>query len=468
MEILEGMYDYTFTPSTTNDKAKIHLKTSNSSDATDLELHQDASTYFDELQLDAGVVLSPHTPFSSEAQIYLYELSTTGSTENTLDLSHFKEVTSQEENGEQTNEWVLKLPENSFGERTEGESRYQLTLSETDGSSLSSVVLEKDNLEVHSSGEIYLEWEEGRKGFAMYDQSEKGYRLTPVINDAGEDAILLKNPNGLGGSYAFGDSLSLKAEQFIDLLPEAVTSSPIAQALANVADGYEADLSYGLEFNAGMIFGYDAGATEVGSFFYLDPRAARPAGEYWPKEGSEALWSYSTTEDDYTASMAEILLQFGAGVDRLQRPDRFLISNENVQYNSEEKTLSFPLDEKKFGSIYTSTEKKEDQRIETITYHLNSTSATNIFCKRKPGGDINAHRDRAHADSTESVYKAILPEGVSVRSDFKSEVGDPTIKLRTNAYVEFPNVRDSLGMDAAIALDWFNHDTTVNQESEQR
>ena len=51
-----------------------------------------------------------------------------------------------------------------------------------------------------------------------------------------------------------------------------------------MADGYEADLSYGLEFNAGMIFGYDAGATEVGSFFYLDPRAARPTGEYWPKK----------------------------------------------------------------------------------------------------------------------------------------------------------------------------------------
>ena len=54
-------------------------------------------------------------------------------------------------------------------------------------------------------------------------------------------------------------------------------------------------------------------------------------------------------------------------------------------------------------------------------------------------------------DSTEGVYKAILPEGVSVRSDFKSEGSDPTIKLRTNAYVEYPNVRDAFGMDAAIA-----------------
>ena len=84
-----------------------------------------------------------------------------------------------------------------------------------------------------------------------------------MIDDSGKNTILLKNPNGLGGSYEFGDSLSLKAEQFIDLLPEAVTSSPIAQALANVADGYEADLSYGLEFNAGMIFGYDAGAQKL-------------------------------------------------------------------------------------------------------------------------------------------------------------------------------------------------------------
>ena len=95
-----------------------------------------------------------------------------------------------------------------------------------------------------------------------------------------------------------------------------------------MADGYEADLSYGLEFNAGMIFGYDAGATELGSFFYLDPRAARPIGDYWPEGDDDSLWSYNTTGEDYTASMAEILLQFGAGVDRLQRPDRFLISKK--------------------------------------------------------------------------------------------------------------------------------------------
>ena len=66
------------------------------------------------------------------------------------------------------------------------------------GALLSSVTLEKDNLEVHGSGEIYLEWEESRKGFAMYDQSAKGYRLTPVIDDSGKNTILLKNPNGLG------------------------------------------------------------------------------------------------------------------------------------------------------------------------------------------------------------------------------------------------------------------------------
>ena len=66
---------------------------------------------------------------------------------------------------------------------------------------------------------IYLEWEESRNGFALYDKSEGGYRLTPMIDDQVEDTLLLTNPNGLGGSYTFGDSLNLKAEQFIDLLP---------------------------------------------------------------------------------------------------------------------------------------------------------------------------------------------------------------------------------------------------------
>ena len=69
-EEVEGLYAYTFTPSTTNSQAKIQLKKSNDSDSTDLEIHKDASAYFDDLQLDAGVVLSTHTPFSSEAQIY--------------------------------------------------------------------------------------------------------------------------------------------------------------------------------------------------------------------------------------------------------------------------------------------------------------------------------------------------------------------------------------------------------------
>ena len=50
---------------------------------------------------------------------------------------------------------------------------------------------------------------------------------------------------------------------------------------------------------------------------------------------------------------------------------------------------------------------------------------------------------------------------------FKSEEGDPTIK-QEQMLCRVPNVRDALGMDAAIALDWFNDDTTVNQESEQR
>ncbi len=140
-EEVEGLYAYTFTPSTTNSQAKIQLKTSNDSDSTDLEIHNDASAYFDDLQLDAGVVLSTHTPFSSEAQIYLYELSTTGNTEHILDLSHFKEVTTHHEDGTKDNEWVLALPEKSFGELTEGSNRYQLTLSETDGSSLNSMVL---------------------------------------------------------------------------------------------------------------------------------------------------------------------------------------------------------------------------------------------------------------------------------------------------------------------------------------
>ena len=218
-----------------------------------------------------------------------------------------------------------------------------------------------------------------------------------------------------------------------------------------------------------MIFGYDAGATEIGNFFYLDPRAARPTGEYWPNGDSDPLWSYDTTEDDYTASMAEILLQFGAGVDRLQRPDRFLISNENVQYNSDEKTLSFPLTQKKFGSIYTSTEKKEEQRVETITVSFEQyINDQHLFVNDNQEAISTPIEMELTLDSAEGVYKAILPEGVSVRNDFISEVGDPTIKLRTNAYVEFPNVRDALGMDAAIALDWFNDDTTVNQESEQR
>ena len=70
-EILEGMYAYTFTPSTTNGRAKIQLKTSNGSDASDLEIHQDASTYFDDLQLDAGVVLS-HTHHSAAKHRFIF------------------------------------------------------------------------------------------------------------------------------------------------------------------------------------------------------------------------------------------------------------------------------------------------------------------------------------------------------------------------------------------------------------
>ena len=67
-------------------------------------------------------------------------------------------------------------------------------------------------------------------------------------------------------------------------------------------------------------------------------------GDYWPEGDDDSKWSYNTTGEDYTASMAEILLQFGAGVDRLQRPDRFLISNEDVVYNSTDNSVSFPLE----------------------------------------------------------------------------------------------------------------------------
>ena len=71
-------------------------------------------------------------------------------------------------------------------------------------------------------------------------------------------------------------------------------------------------------------------------------------------------------------------------------------------------------------------------------------------------------------DAAAGVYKAVLPAGVKVRNDFNSVDGSTKITLRTTAYVEFPDVRNALGMDAAIALDWFNDDTTVNQETEQR
>ena len=210
----------------------------------------------------------------------------------------------------------------------------------------------------------------------MYDQSGKGYRLTPVIDDSGEDAILLKKSKWAGGSYEFGDSLSLKAEQFIDLLPEAVTSSPIAQALANVADGYEADLSYGLKFNAGMMAMTLARQKWAASSILIHVQHVR-----LENIGRRKIQKHSGATAPQKTTTRQVWQRYYSNLelrDRLQRPDRFLISNENVQYNNEEKTLSFPLDEKKFGSIYTSTEKKKTKGLKPSRYHLNSTSATNI------------------------------------------------------------------------------------------
>jgi hypothetical protein len=305
--------------------------------------------------------------------------------------------------------WVIKLPQNSFGDN--------LGVEGTFGRKRVAVSFDQPNLFIPASpandNTVWLEWDNSRAGFAVYDAPAAGNRLQysqpvaatsfnliaaelsdrfssdnvagqtfdlririlpendprnlyqpsvasapagdPRLNEqtnrfvavsfVGEEPVqgglVVTSPSldcppdlyvyrlDFGDGLNISDTTTLRLNDLVSLLGDSLGDSPLLDVLGSVTEGYEAEFSYSFGLNGGLVAGYDSRTSELADLFYIDTRGVLPYAS-WVERNPTDLWGFNTAPAGYDPVFAEALLRLDAGLDRLQRPDRFKLSSADL------------------------------------------------------------------------------------------------------------------------------------------
>ena len=159
--------------------------------------------------------------------------------------------------------------------------------------------------------------------FRGEDPVQGGLIVNPPSLDCPPDLYVYRLDFGDG--FNSSGSANLRLNDLIGLLGD----NPFLEAIGSVADDYEAEFSYAFGMNGGLIAGYDTRTADLEDFFYLDTRGVLPFAQ-WVEGQPSDLWGFDTAQDGYDPGFAEALLRLDAGLDRLQRPDRFKLNGETL------------------------------------------------------------------------------------------------------------------------------------------
>ena len=157
--------------------------------------------------------------------------------------------------------------------------------------------------------------------FRGEDPVQGGLIVNPPSLDCPPDLYVYRLDFGDG--FNSSGSANLRLNDLIGLLGD----NPFLEAIGSVADDYEAEFSYAFGMNGGLIAGYDTRTADLEDFFYIDTRGVLPFAQ-WVEGQPSDLWGFDTAQDGYDPGFAEALLRLDAGLDRLQRPDRFKLNGK--------------------------------------------------------------------------------------------------------------------------------------------
>ncbi|MFO0017228.1 MAG: hypothetical protein ACK52U_11830, partial [Synechococcaceae cyanobacterium] len=210
--------------------------------------------------------------------------------------------------------------------------------------------------------------------------------------------------------------------------------------------------------------------SELSDLFYIDTRGVLPYAS-WVERNPTDLWGFNTAPAGYDPVFAEALLRLDAGLDRLQRPDRFKLSSADLPttwVSESAGVLSFSLaalagpgaEPNPLAELEVF--KDGGERPRSFTLRLEPVAASTYLLERNTGSGwegvsqaVNLELALAQVGSVD-VYRAPLPSGLRLRT-----AGLSSADLRATALIELPNARSLLGLEAAAALELY-HATLTN------
>lgn len=287
-----------------------------------------------------------------------------------------------------------------------------------------------------------------------------GLIVTPPSLDCPPDLYVYRLDFGDGLNVS--DSTTLRLTDLVGLLGDGLGSSLLLDALGSVAQGYEAEFSYSFGLNGGLIAGYDTRTSDLADFAYLDTRGVLPFAT-WVERNPDDLWGFDSAPGGYDAGFAEALLRLDAGLDRLQRPDRFKLTSSDLPagWVSGERRRAHLL-AGRWQRSQSARRSGDPQGWRPATGDRPDRAGAGR--RRAPSVPAGQRRrrhpvtDRVSLDlwldrsvPATPVYRASLPAGLHLRAD-----GLVNTDLRATALIELPDARALLGLQAAAALDLYH------------
>ncbi|NDD46471.1 MAG: hypothetical protein EBZ24_14055, partial [Synechococcaceae bacterium WB9_4xB_025] len=206
----------------------------------------------------------------------------------------------------------------------------------------------------------------------------------------------------------------------------------------------------------------DTRAAGLDDFFYVDTRGVLPFAQ-WVEGDPADLWSFDTAEDGYDPGFAEALLRLDAGLDRLQRPDRFKLNGGTLRpgwISESDDEISFSLGDPNNPLAQIRVFSEGNERPSSLLLELDPVEDSSHMFVRADGTTLTDSVSLAlsldSSDSENPFYKATLPSGLQLKVGESLEAVD----LRVTALVELPDARALLGLEAALAFELFHPELT--------